>query len=69
MEAQMQHYHSQATDRHECREIRGKVQEILKIFEKVGNQGPQVWHLLAPTFDIPVIFIISYCPFCGQKLD
>lgn len=69
MEAQMQHYHTQATDRHECREIRGKPQEVLKMSQLVGNMGPQVWHLVADTFDQPIIFVINYCPFCGQKLE
>jgi hypothetical protein len=58
-----------AKDIHECKRIRGKAQRVIRKHELMGDQGPLVWYLVAPTMDLPAIFAIKYCPFCGNRLN
>jgi hypothetical protein len=58
-----------STEQHECPAIRGRAQMVLKKSQFLGNQGPQVWHLVCPMPDPAVIFIIEFCPFCGARLE
>ena len=56
-------------ERHECDEIRGKAQSVEKKSQYIGGRGPMVWHLVVPMICDTGILIISYCPFCGKKLE